>query len=174
MQTDTLIYKTGEKEGHSLMFQKFLPSTYYQATLLLPRICTLTKWKYKKTALPSHIAGTESCGEITLTLEGVTSDPKGLADMSTYEASQTGWFRIVHLKFDHITKMEVTQTLGGQCSNEEITVKGWTGKSYTIYNNTAIYIDLGCEAEFLVCGTSKSINSLINNLLLCFDCTTLT
>ena len=91
------------------------------------------------------------CSPITLTQNGVTSDPSGLADLSTLK--HHGMWVWVKVKFAEITDLQLVRPVGGS-SCTDLTYQGKPAPGYGLHEG-GIWIDLGCQAELSVCGKRK-------------------
>ena len=112
------------------------------------------------TATPAPTSpGQEYCGNINLTLKGVTEDPSGLATPNTFQ-KHTSVHATVALNFDVITRFEVIATIprgNGQCVKNAMWGGHGPAPGYGIVTGTKneVFVDLSCEAQFRVCGISK-------------------
>ena len=122
------------------------------------------------TAMPASTSlGQEHCGNINLTLDGVTEDPPGLAIQNTFDTA--GVYAEVALNFVVITRVEVIATVSrDNCEIAECCVKNATregiGRPAPGYGSATsrstgkkkVYVDMGCEAELQVCGKGKLVS----------------
>ena len=111
------------------------------------------------TAIPAPTSlGQEHCGYITLTLDGVTEDPPGMAIQNTFDTA--GVYAEVVLNFVVITLVEVIATVSrANCEIAECCVKNGPAPGYGIVpDKNVVYVDMGCEALLRVCGKSKLVS----------------
>jgi len=91
------------------------------------------------------------CSLITLTKDGVASDPSGLVD----ESADIDWFEewmMVPLKFSHIDHVDLVKPVAGSECMYLTNPYGNVGRGYGKYDDIGVFTDLGCQAELRVCG----------------------